>query len=222
DVVPEPDTPDVDNPYWAQDEVTVNCQMQGCFTRTPGFWGSKRMITDEVINADPFGVYSCGLTLNNVLYEVQGSAVEDTCSTGNDKSYVDYEPQQIQLIRQCTAAALNAKASMMLGGSCASFDIGYDFDDFADAFATCCTEGCAQGEVGANCIKALDDFNNWESEDELIWEDMCEIQDNGKGGDNCGANNCNKGGDETSWRARNNGWVNCRPDISEYDGCEQP
>jgi hypothetical protein len=86
--------------------------------------------------------------------------------------------QQLSLIRQCTAAALNIEASITLGGGCDSIlaEIGEAYD-IPDLYNTCCTEICNGAERGqdissSHCIDAIDTFNN--SYDTLVgYEEFC-------------------------------------------------
>ena len=75
-------------------------------------------------------------------------------------------PQQLQLIRQCTAAALNIAASADNGGNC-----GSDFPELEDLLEECCDNLCNSAaepsEISdSGCIEDLDVFNN--SPDTLV------------------------------------------------------
>jgi hypothetical protein len=142
-------------------------------TRTAGFWGNHANIT-----ACFLPVASCGIELDNTANctsggaNCSGSTAEDLCQSGQDSKAANTSPQQLQLIRQCTAAALNIAASTDLGGSCEA-RLGQIGDQFKidDLFATCCgvvDEGsastCEQGLTGSqisasHCIDAIDAFN---------------------------------------------------------------
>jgi len=103
-----------------------------------------------------------------------GSATENLCESGQDakngKGNSFYtSPQQLQLIRQCTAAALNLAASGNGGGitagtaSCEGVDPG-----IATTFSNCCVGPSSTCDSGAastvidatSCITLLDTFNN--------------------------------------------------------------
>lgn len=132
----------------------------GCVTRSPGFWGNHPQVAELFLPVD-----SCGLTLDHTLADLDGSTSEDLCFNGRDFKSNDTSPQQLQLIRQCTAAALNIAASADLGGSCAS-----DYPGLTTMFDSCCADICTSqlsgSEIGSTgCIEWLDAFNN--SEDSL-------------------------------------------------------
>ena len=108
--------------------------------------------------------------------------LEDLCKNNFDAKNNDTSNQQLSLIRQCTAAALNIAASGDLGGSCDKRlrKKGRLFD-ISDLFATCCgiapvaladsaapadpaVSICEAGLRGqaisaTSCIDALDAFN---------------------------------------------------------------
>lgn len=118
------------------DEV-FQSYVEGRFTRTPGFWCTH----PDVIN--DFGllpVTVCGQELNT-------TDAGYISSTSEALSIAIEGDIELQLARQCTAAALNCAAA----GAC--FD-EYDF---------CCTD-CSSVPMldgdGLNCIEALDIFNN--------------------------------------------------------------
>jgi hypothetical protein len=101
----------------------------GCFTRTPGYWGTHPDSTLWALNG---GLATCGVLINNVGTG-QGSAIEDMCSIGKDAKPNQTTNTQLQLERQCMAAALNLNASRLLDGNCESEMPGI-MDDFGD----CC------------------------------------------------------------------------------------
>lgn len=158
-------------------EVTVTCDIQDtskqisdtaealcdvpedeCITRTPGFWCTHPSVTNLFLD-----VTSCGLTLNNVQVGTPGSAIEDLAKGGEHKA-ADTSPQQLQLIRQCTAAALNQAASLQNDGDCGGTAL--DASTFGNVFQQCCTQlcpGATAAEIdGSGCIGLLDQFNNSE------------------------------------------------------------
>jgi hypothetical protein len=134
----------------------------GCFTRTPGYWGTHPAQTLSVIGA---GLPVCGITLTNFnAPSTNGSAVEDLCGTGGpDFKPNNTSPQQLQLIRQCTSAALNLRVSAQANLNCDGA-----FPDISAIFNTCCvgpTSTCDSGLnskqlAGSTCEAVLDAFNN--------------------------------------------------------------
>ena len=111
-------------------------------------------------------VDSCGITLDNIEAAFPGSAIEDLDFSGRDFKANDTSPQQLQLIRQCTAAALNFAASAQAGGSCSGIVLS-DGRTIDEVFAACCEDLCTSGASGptiseSNCIERLDEFNNLE------------------------------------------------------------
>ncbi len=127
---------------------------EGCFTHTPGFWGNHPDITDRFLD-----VSVCGVTLDNVESFSGTSAIEAICSVGRDSNILG--PQVTQLVRQCTAAALNIAASTAGGGNCST-----EFPNLERQMAACCSarSACTGFETGAftveSCIEVLDAFNN--------------------------------------------------------------
>jgi hypothetical protein len=127
---------------------------KGCFTHTPGFWGTHPQITQKFLD-----VAVCGVTINNVLAGSQTSAIEALCSVGTDGKILG--PQETQLIRQCTAAALNIAASRAGGGNCST-----TFPNLDKEMAGCCSAKSActgfptDGFTINSCIGILDAFNN--------------------------------------------------------------
>ena len=127
---------------------------EGCNTRTPGFWGTHPAITEQFLD-----VSVCGVTIDNVLAFNGTSAIEAMCSTGRDGQILG--PQVTQLVRQCTAAALNIASSSEGGGNCST-----TFPNLNETMANCCSvQSVCTGfpnqdfSVGS-CIEALDTFNN--------------------------------------------------------------
>ncbi len=136
---------------------------EGCFTRTPGYWGTHPSQTLTVINEGGTGLNVCGIPLTNVLAATQGSAIENMCGTGGpDFKPNNTSPQQLQLIRQCTAAALNLKTSLQSDLNCES-----EFQNITSTWNLCCGDGgvCDSGASAttisaSGCIEFLDAFNN--------------------------------------------------------------
>jgi hypothetical protein len=140
----------------AVDTCPVNT---GCFTRTPGYWGTHPAQTQQVIGA---GLPVCGITLTTTTAGVNNSATEDLCESGRDFKAANTSPQQLQLIRQCTSAALNLRVSAQANLGCESSSPGIEA-----AFATCCGDNgiCDSGKTPNQintslCISVLDAFNN--------------------------------------------------------------
>jgi hypothetical protein len=99
----------------------------------------------------------CGIVLDNVAAATAGSAIEDLVF-GRDQRLSS--PQQVQLVRQCTAAALNIEASAEAEGSCedAYPGITVRYEECCDDL---CTSGASGREIsGSGCIEDLDYFNN--------------------------------------------------------------
>jgi hypothetical protein len=146
----------------ATDPACVKCkEEEGCLTRTSGFWCTHNRVTELFLPVD-----SCGITLDNIEAASPGSAIEDLNFSGRDFKAGDTSPQQLQLIRQCTAAALNFAASAEAGGSCSGIVLS-DGRTIDEVFATCCEDLCTSGASGpaisgSNCIDRLDEFNNLE------------------------------------------------------------
>ena len=126
-----------------------------CLTRTPGFYGTHTHVTELFLP-----VVSCGLSVDGVLPETPVSATEDMCRNAGDAAANSTSPQQLQLIRQCTAAALNFAASAAGGGNCSGHT-----SDIVDVLASCCDDLCNSGASGPSissslCIERIDAFNN--------------------------------------------------------------
>jgi hypothetical protein len=127
---------------------------EGCFTRTPGFWGNHPAITEQFLTVEV-----CGVTIDNVSAGNGTSAIEAICSVGRDGKVLG--PQLTQLVRQCTAAALNIAASTAGGGNCSS-----DLPNLDAQMAACCSAQSActgeapDGFTVNSCIETLDAFNN--------------------------------------------------------------
>jgi hypothetical protein len=114
----------------------------------------------------------CGTTLNNVNAGNITSAIEATAGLGRDNKILG--SQLLQLIRQCSAAALNFEATDMGGGNCSNEHVmiwnGYEYVDsgktIAEVFDSCCDDsslctGCTSMDWSVNsCIDYLDSFNN--------------------------------------------------------------
>ncbi len=102
----------------------------------------------------------CGIPIDNVGVATPGSAVEDMCVGGEDFTANDTSPQQLSLIRACTAAALNMSVTAEAGGDC-----GLEFPGLMDAYQVCCVDLCNSGSAGQDisetlCIETIDAFNN--------------------------------------------------------------
>lgn len=160
--------------YTPATAAEATCPVGFCFTRTPGYWGTHPDVTQSLL---PQTV--CGQLLTTTTAALLGSATENLCESGQDaktgKGNSFYtSPQQLQLIRQCTAAALNLAASGKDGGisagllACEGADPG-----ITTTFNNCCvgpTSTCDSGKSGSaigasNCIDLLGAFNALESGD---------------------------------------------------------
>jgi hypothetical protein len=115
----------------------------------------------------------CGVQLTNTDLCTGDSAVEDLGWGGRDVKAAETSSQQLQLIRQCTAAALNFAASSETGGDCFNVDvpiwvldttqtIADVFDECCDAESLCTAQVCGQDISESKCIERLDYFNNLE------------------------------------------------------------
>lgn len=148
------------------DQVVCPSNTEQCLTRTPGFWGTHPAVTEKYLTVEV-----CGNTIDNVLAGSSTSAIEAVCSTGTDAKG---NPQLNQLVRQCTAAALNRAASAELGGLCsATNDIAKVYGaccDISDDDISVCTGDKVDGYSVTSCIGLLDDFNN--SPDTLFSKDF--------------------------------------------------
>jgi hypothetical protein len=123
---------------------------KGCLTRTPGFWGNHPAITNQFLDVEV-----CGVTIDNVSASSGTSAIEAICSVGRDGSILG--PQLTQLVRQCTAAALNIAASAQGGGNCSSEfpNLEVQMDACCDA-QSACTGFPPDGFTVSSCIDILD------------------------------------------------------------------
>jgi hypothetical protein len=147
----------------APPECQTDCTIQegeGCIFRTPGFWCTHDEVADLFLPVD-----SCGLTVDNSEPETPVSSTEDL-QVGNDFKAADTSPQQLQLIRQCTAAALNFAASMAADGSCDNVLLSNGMTA-GEAIESCCNDLCTSGASGteiseSGCIELIDEFNNTE------------------------------------------------------------
>ncbi len=132
-----------------------------CVVRTEGFWGKHAEVAALFLP-----VNSCGLALTNVLAATPGSAIEDLCYNGEDAKAANTSPQQLQLIRQCTAVALNFAVCTAGGGSCADLVlsngqmIAQVFDTCCDAVSLCVSQASGSTISASGCIELLDEFSS--------------------------------------------------------------
>lgn len=150
-----------------EDAAPVICDFQeeGCITRTPGYWGTHPTAAAALLDVEV-----CGQTLASVEPNAV-STTEAMCSVGKDGKKLG--SQVTQLIRQCTAAALNHAVSAAEEGGCTHAQ--------EETFAECCGaatgEGnscSAQDEGGLSvsaCIGLLDEFNNSRDTQQTDWFD---------------------------------------------------
>jgi len=146
------------------DQSQVHCG-QGCFTRPLSFWAMHPAATRAVLGA---GLPSCGLVVNTTAAATPVSSTEDICSVGTDFKANDTSPQQVQLIRQCMAAALNlaATAHAPAPGDCnaVSPGISSQFDTCCTGATSVCDSGASPAAIDASgCIGILDRFNGLET-----------------------------------------------------------
>ena len=120
----------------------------------PGSGATHPAITSQFLDVEV-----CGVTIDNVMAGNGTSAIEAICSVGRDDKILG--PQVTQLVRQCTAAALNIAASEEGGGNCSS-----EFPNLEMQMAACCSAESActgappDGFTVNSCIEILDAFNN--------------------------------------------------------------
>jgi hypothetical protein len=152
-----------------------------CFSRTPGYWGTHPQVTQQVLNENGGGLLVCGINLTTTLafggknlgkLGPPYSTTEDLCGTGGpDFKPVGTSPQQLQLIRQCTSAALNLVATGK--GNLTGGENICDVSDplIGPAFNSCCIGTAAVPAIcyigakpaaidASGCIGILDAFNN--------------------------------------------------------------
>ena len=126
-------------------------QGPGCFTRTPGFWGTHPDITDEFLP-----VTVCGKTLNSTDAGVCSSVTEALCvAPGNEANKnCDRNPGYAQLVRQLAAAKLNLAVTKANRGTC-----GADIEKRIQECERLC-DGTKAAISASGCITDLDTFNN--------------------------------------------------------------
>jgi hypothetical protein len=165
------------------EDVTLPCEE--CLTHTGGYWGTHPWATSAILEFQP--VVTCGLEINNaevytdgnrVDTPAYGSAIEDICFDGKRYSsrVVGYSPQLLQLIRQCTVAAINMSATAYYEGSCDGYVIPEN--ECLQKTPTCdnIVEGVGTCTYGPNTACATDDdcTYNYCSQGGA---DTCEIDD---------------------------------------------
>jgi len=139
----------------------------GCVTRTPGFWCNRPLAVDFLLPVEV-----CGITLDNVDPETQGSAIEDLVfgkdhaidnggSPVNPASLVypnGISSKNLQLVRQCAAARLNLAATGAARGNC-----GNEIPGILERIDQCCAlEQCTASVASidaSGCIEDLNAFN---------------------------------------------------------------
>lgn len=123
---------------------------EGCFTRTPGFWGTHPETTALFVPL----ASTCGFAVTNAP-----EAIQDMCVSNQEAKPNDTTQTHLQLMRQCTAALLNINATTAAEGDCES-----EFPGINDTLATCCFSNlCEQDSkavAASGCIETLDAFNN--------------------------------------------------------------
>lgn len=153
-----------------EDTADVDCLGEGCFTRTPGYWGTHPDVTALFLP-----VSSCGYNVDELP-----EAIQDMCWGGKDKAWNQTSGQQLQLIRQCTAARLNLEATAFFDGDCeATVDIN---GSLLERIEYCCEDLCTSGArkqdiSRSGCIEDLDAFNNyWDEFDPIDNIELCPNQ----------------------------------------------
>jgi hypothetical protein len=142
-----------------------------CLSRTPGFWGNHPFLIEssDPRSLDLLPLDVCGTSLTSVAAGSTVSTTEAICSVGTDGKILG--PQETQLIRQCTAALLNVKATKELGGSCEGAflpggTITAGLTELLDACCdgdSVCTGASVPGFTIGSCIDQVDAFNSTES-----------------------------------------------------------
>jgi hypothetical protein len=146
-----------------EDTAEVACEGEGCFTRTPGYWGTHPDVTSLFLP-----VTSCGIELNS-----SNEAVQDLCKeTPTPQGYLN---QQLQLMRQCAAAALNLAATEFFDGDCDG-TVPFTNGGIEARIDFCCNTLCPscssdKSQIGS-CISDLDFFNNFD-DNELDETELC-------------------------------------------------
>jgi hypothetical protein len=147
----------------------AECPVGSCFERTPGYWGTHPQVTQTLL---PLTV--CGQLLTATSAGVPQSATENLCESGKDFKQSSTTPQQLQLIRQCTSAALNLAASGKGGGlssglaACEAADPGISatFNNCCVGPGSTCDSSASSGVINASsCITLLDAFNSLDQGD---------------------------------------------------------
>jgi hypothetical protein len=199
------------------DEATCLCEGgEGCLSRTPGFWCNRPLATAYLLPLDV-----CGITLDSVGPADQGSALEDLVfgrdhwidngRNGVDPAGLGYPngiaPQNLQLVRQCTAAQLNLAATEAAQGDC-----GTEIAGIVERIAECCmVDQCTASAAdisGSGCIDDLDAFNkSWFGGNELPIPDAFPTS---KGTGVRGNFPPGRGDSSTCREANGNGFINSR------------
>lgn len=154
----------------------------GCFTRTPGYWGTHPESTLWALDG---GLINCGVLIDNADGDedgAPGSAIEDMCSIGKDHKDAHTTNAQLNLERHCMAAMLNISATrLMEGGSCES-----EYRGISEGLAFCCGAGLEEGEESicntdnadakmyvSDCIGFVGGFNELDDGNDLDEMDLC-------------------------------------------------
>ncbi len=170
----------------------ANCG-EGCAHRTPGFWCTHCNVVENLFGGDDdpsscdeavvlSGLTSCGVDLNTAVPGMDFSTTEDLGWGNADRQAANggdgTSPQQMQLVRACTAAELNIETSRLAGGDCESETVtAPDGSSISvgDLFDNCCSaDWCGGGRSkqelngsppgldlgGGKCAELLDQFNN--------------------------------------------------------------
>ena len=166
----------------SSDEDLCTPTGDGCFTRTPGYWGTH---PESTLWALAGGLVNCGVLIDNVdgaKNGAPGSAIEDMCSIGKDHKKVQTTNAQLNLERHCMAAMLNISATTLQeGGSCES-----EYPGVSQGLAFCCGAGLEEGEESicntdnadakalvSDCIGFVGGFNELNDGNALDLMDLC-------------------------------------------------
>ena len=106
------------------------------------------------------GVSVCGQGFFSTTAAVPASATENLCESSNDAKFSNTSKAQLDLIQECTAAALNLKSSDRNPGGLEACG-----PEVVNAFTACCGQLCGMGLSSelideSSCIPILHTFNS--------------------------------------------------------------
>jgi len=152
------------------DSTTANCVVPpppgNCITRTPGYYGTHPNQTDAIIALAGGSVASCGISITSATGALPNTT-QDLCFNNFDADQNNTSSQQVSLIQQCMAAALNLELSgkgVIADGitACQAFpNIGTIFNNCCVGPTSTCDSGAKFNVISnSGCQTALDNFNN--------------------------------------------------------------